>query len=174
MNRNTIAAFLVAAGASVAGGFAVLSGSLSPAGAYVAECNPGADCVLVARPRPDQCAVLLEGGGDRPGEVSGIDGDGAEAARMLAQLMEAQFISGAHTFAASGGCEVALLLSSEQAAAWRDALTGQTDGGPGIGDVAAVLTPSTSRGIPIQWGGWSAPGERTQAFDLSVVDGGTL
>lgn len=172
MNRNRIAAFLFAAGASVAGGFAILSGSLSPSGAYVAECAPGADCVLVARPRPDQCTVLLEGGGDRPGEVSGLAGDGAEAARMLYALMEAQLVSGFHTLASPGGCEVAILMTSQQATGWRDALTGQTDGGTTIGDVAAVLSPSTARGVPVQWGGWSSPEERTEAFDLSAVDGG--
>lgn len=172
MNRNRIAAFLFAAGATVAGGFAVLSGSLSPAGAYVAECAPGGDCVLVARPRPDQCGVLLEGGGDRPGEVSGLGGDGAEAARMLYALLEAQVISGFHTLVGNGGCEVAILLTSEQATGWRDALTGQADGGPTMGDVAAVLSPSQVRGVPIQWGGWSSPEERTVSFDLTAVDAG--
>lgn len=174
MNRNTVAAFLVAAGASVAGGFALVSSFLSPAGAYVADCNPGADCVLVTSPRADQCAVLLEGGGDRPGEVSGLDGSGAEAARMLASIIEAQLISGAYTFPSVNGCEVAILMSSEQATAWRDALTGQRDGGPSLGDVAAVLRPSTTRNVPIQWGGWSTPEQRTEAFSLSPVsDGGT-
>lgn len=176
MNRTQIAAFLVAVGGTVAGGFAALSSLLSTTGAFTIECAPpDGDCVLVAEARADQCAVLLEGGGDRPGEVSGLDGDGAAAARAVFAMMEAGAINGFRSLPKDGGgCVVAMALSREQARAWREALTGTSTGeaAGAIDGAAAVLAPSAPMFAPVQWGGGPAPEERTEAFDLVAVDGG--
>jgi hypothetical protein len=175
MNRNQIAALLIAVGGSVAGGFALVSSSLSPAGQYIVECAPpDGDCVLVTVPAVDQCPVLLEGGGDRPGEASGLDGDGAQAARVLYAMMEAQAINGFRTIVDGAGCKVAIALSRQQARAWRATLTGEDGGGSSLGEGVAILSPATATGIPVQWGGAPSPEERVEAFDLSAVDGGTL
>jgi len=174
MNRNQIAALLVAMGGTVAGGFALVSSSLSPAGSYTVECAPpDGDCVLVTAPAVDQCAVLLEGGGDRPGEVSGLDGDNAQAARVLFAMQEAGAISGFRSIVDGDACKVAIALSREQARAWRATLTGEDSGGS-LGEGVAILTPATATGIPVQWGGAPSPEERVEAFDLSAADGGTL
>lgn len=176
MNRTQIAAFLVAVGGTVAGGFAALSSLLSTTGAFTIECAPpDGDCVLVAEARADQCVVLLEGGGDRPGEVSGLDGDGAAAARAVFAMMEAGAINGFRSLPKDGGgCVVAMALSREQARAWREALTGTGTGeaAGAIDGAAAVLAPSAPMFAPVQWGGGPAPEERTEAFDLVAVDGG--
>lgn len=173
MNRNSLAALLVAVGGSVAGGFAYLSSVLSPAGSYVVECAPSdGDCVLVTAPASDQCAVLLEGGGDRPGETSGLDGDNAQAARVLYAMQEAGAINGFHTIDGDNGCKIAIALSRNQARAWRDTLTGAGGDGSSLGEGVAILTPTTATGIPVQWGGAPSPEERVEAFDLSAADGG--
>lgn len=172
MNRNRLLALLVTVGGSVAGGFAYLSGVLSPAMSYLVECAPDdGDCVLVTVPAQDQCAVLLEGGGDRPGEMSGLDGDGAVAARALYAMMEAGAINGFRTIVDVNGCKVAMALSREQARAWRDTLTGGTDGST-LAEAVAVLTPAPPAGVPVQWGGAPSPEERVEAFDLTAVDAG--
>jgi hypothetical protein len=171
MNRS-LAAFLVAVGGTVAGGFALLSSSLSPSGQYLVECAPDdGDCVLVTVPAQDQCAVLLEGGGDRPGEVSGLDGDGAQAARALFAMLETSAISGFRTIVDGAGCKVAIALSREQARTWRATLTGEADGSA-VQEAVAILTPATATGVPVQWGGAPSPEERVEAFDLSAVDAG--
>lgn len=172
MNRNRLAAILVAVGGTVAGGFAYLSSILSPGGSYVVECAPNdGDCVMSTIPMQDQCAVLLEGGGDRPGEVSGLDGDNALAARTLYAMMEAGAINGFRTIVDGEGCKVVLALSREQARSWRDILTGQGDDGT-LGDVLASLSPAPPANVPVQWGGGPAPEERTEGYDLSAADGG--
>ena len=174
MNRSSLAALLVAVGGTVAGGFALLSSSLSPAGQYLVECAPeDGDCVLVTVPAQDQCAVLLEGGGDRPGEVSGLDGPGAQAARDLYTMMEANVISGFRTIVADDGCHAVMSLTREQAREWRAVLTGEVVDGGSIGEAVAVLTPTSPVGVPVQWGGGPTPEERTEGYDLSSVDGGT-
>lgn len=167
---------LVAVGGTVAGGLAVLSSSLAPAGKFRIECAPpDGDCVLVADARPDQCAVLLEGGGDRPGEVSGLNGDGAAAARALYAMMEAGAINGFRTIPKDGGgCLPVLAMTRAQARAWRDALTG-ADVSPVSGVIeaaAAILSPSAPVFAPIQWGGGPLPEDRGEAFELTAVDGG--
>lgn len=173
MNRS-LAAFLVAVGGTVAGGFAYLSSSLSPASQYLIECAPNnGDCVLVTVPASDQCAVLLEGGGDRPGEVSGLDGDGAKAARDLYAMMEAGVISGFRGIVVGGACNVVMSLTREQAREWRAVLTGEAVDGGSIGEAVAVLTPTSPLGVPVQWGGGPSPEQRTEGYDLSSVDGGT-
>ena len=172
MNRNRITALLVAVGGTVAGGFAYLSSVLAPAGSYLVECAPNdGDCVLVARPVVDQCAVLLEGGGDRPGETSGLEGDNAVAARALYAMMEAGAINGFRTIVDENGCRVAMALSREQARAWRDTLTGEDEGST-LAEAVAVLTPVPPTGIPVQWGGAPSPEDRVEAFDLSAIDAG--
>lgn len=172
MNRSSLAALLVAVGGTVAGGFAYLSSSLSPAGQYLVECAPNdGDCVLVTVPAQDQCAVLLEGGGDRPGEVSGLEGDNAQAARALYAMMEAGAISGFRTIVDGAGCKVAVALSREQARSWRATLTGGIDSGT-LGEAVAVLTPASPSGVPVTWGGAPSPEERVEAYDLSAVDAG--
>lgn len=173
MNRNTLAALLIATGGSIAGGFALLSSTLAPSGQFIVECAPeDGDCVLVADPAADQCAVLLEGGGDRPGEVSGLDGVGAQAARDLYAMQEAGVINGFHTLLTSTGCQVAMALTREQARQWREVLTGETPDGGSIGQAVAVLTPGNPIGIPIQWAGGPTPDQRTEGYDLSTLDGG--
>jgi hypothetical protein len=172
VNRNRITALLVAVGGTVAGGFAYLSSVLAPAGSYLVECAPNdGDCVLVARPVVDQCAVLLEGGGDRPGETSGLEGDNAVAARALYAMMEAGAINGFRTIVDENGCRVAMALSREQARAWRDTLTGEDEGST-LAEAVAVLTPVPPTGIPVQWGGAPSPEDRVEAFDLSAIDAG--
>lgn len=174
MNRTSLAALLVAVGGSIAGGFAYLSSSLSVSGQYLIECAPdNGDCVLVTVPTQDQCAVLLEGGGDRPGEASGLDGDGAKAARDLYGMMEANVINGFRTIVADGGCSVVMALTREQAREWRQVLTGEVVDGGSIGEAVAVLTPASPVGAPVQWGGGPAPQERTEGYDLSTLDGGS-
>lgn len=173
MNRN-LTALLVAIGGTVAGGFALVSSSLSPSGQYLVECAPeDGDCVLVTVPAQDQCAVLLEGGGDRPGEVSGLDGDSAQAARALYAMQEAGAINGFRTIVDGAGCKVAVALSREQARAWRATLTGEADGSA-VQEAVAILTPAPPAGVPVQWGGAPSPDERVEAFDLSAVDAGVL
>lgn len=173
MNRTTLAAFLVAAGGTVAGGFALLSSTLAPSGQFLIECAPDdGDCVLAADPAPDQCAVLLEGGGDRPGEVSGLDGPGAQAARDLYAMMEAGTINGFHTLPDGAGCKVAMALTRQQAREWREVLTGEVVDGGSIGQAVAVITPASPLNIPLQWGGGPTPEQRTEGYDLSAVDGG--
>lgn len=169
MNRTTLAAFLVAAGGTVAGGFALLSSTLAPSGQFLVECAPDdGDCVLAADPAPDQCAVLLEGGGDRPGEVSGLDGPGAQAARDLYAMMEAGTISGFRTLVVDGGaCRVAIALSRAQATEWHEVLVGSVEN-PTLTDPLATLTPANPTGLPVQWGGGSGPQDRTEAWDLAA------
>lgn len=170
MNRT--AAFLLLLGGSAAGGFALLSQSLAPSGQFVVECAPpDGDCVLVTEPRADQCAVLLEGGGDRPGELSGLEGAGATAARALYGMMEAGAINGFRTIVVDGGCKTAIALSRSQAREWRATLTGASEGGA-ISQAAAVLAPASPTGFPVQWGGAPSPEERGEAFDLIAVDAG--
>lgn len=173
MNRNRLAALLIAVGGSVAGGFALLSSTLAPSGQFLVECAPDdGDCVLAADPAPDQCAVLLEGGGDRPGEASGLEGDGAKAARDLYALQEAGLINGFRTIVVDGGaCRVAIALSRMQAREWRATLTGESAGGP-VSDAIAVLSPAPPSGVPVQWGGAPSPEERVEAYDLTAVDAG--
>lgn len=173
MNRTSLAALLIAVGGSVAGGFAYLSSSLSPVGQYLIECAPNdGDCVLVTLPEQGQCVVLLEGGGDRPGEVSGLGGDGAKAARDLYGMMEAGVISGFRTILTDAGCKTVMALTREQAREWREVLTGGVADGGAIGEAVAVLVPASPVGIPIQWGGGPSPQERTEGYDLSTLDGG--
>lgn len=172
MNRTRLAAILTALAGSVAGGVAIVQGVLTPGASLIVECAPEGDCVMAARPSPEQCPVLLEGGGDRPGEVSGLDGDGAKAARIVLDLLASEAISGAHTLAADGGCIVAIQLTREQAIAWREVLTGAPGDDGTIGEAVAVLTPTNPAGLAVQWGGGPAPEERTQAFDLAAVDAG--
>lgn len=173
MSRTNLAALLVAVGGTVAGGFAYLSSTLSPSGSYLIECAPeNGDCVLVTVPAQDQCAVLLEGGGDRPGEVSGLDGDGAQAARTLFAMMEAGAISGFRSIADGDACRVVVALSREQARAWRATLTGDTSDGASLAEAVAILSPAPPTGVPVQWGGAPSPEERVEAFDLSAVDAG--
>jgi hypothetical protein len=175
MNRNQIAGLLVLVGGSVAGGFAALSSLLAPSGSFTIECAPpDGDCVLIAEPRADQCAVLLEGGGDRPGEVSGLDVPEAAAARALFAMMEANAISGFRTMPKDAGCMVAMAMTRAQARSWREALTGTGDAAVegALDAAAAILTPSAPVFAPVQWGGGPSPEERTEAFDLSAVDGG--
>jgi hypothetical protein len=173
MNRS-LAAFLVAVGGTVAGGFALLSSSLSSSGQYLIECAPDdGDCVLVTVPAQDQCVVLLEGGGDRPGEVSGLSGDGAQAARDLYAMLESGVISGFRTISVDTGCNVVMSLTREQAREWRAVLTGEVVDGGSIGEAVAVLTPTSPVGVPMQWGGGPTPEQRTEGYDLSSVDGGS-
>lgn len=178
MNRNQLLGFLIAAAGSVAGGIAIVQGVLAPGAQLLVECAPDGDCVMAARPKPEQCPVLLEGGGDRPGEVTPIDDRPEhEAVRVLQALQESHAIGGFRTVPdVGGGCIVAVQLSREQARAWREVLTGQGPDGGIIGDgtALATLTPTSPAGLPIQWGGGSAPEERIEAFDLLAVDGGTL
>lgn len=174
MNRNALAALLVAIGGSVAGGFAFLSSSLSPSGSYLIECAPNdGDCVLATVPAQDQCPVLLEGGGDRPGEVSGLEGDGAQAARALYAMMEAGAISGFRVLADVDGCKIAMMLTRQQAREWRAALVGDIPDAGSIGEAVATLTPASPIGLPVQWAGGPGPDQRTEGYDLSTVDGGT-
>lgn len=172
MNQNRLLALLVAVGGSVAGGFAYLSGVLSPTMSYLVECAPDdGDCVLVTVPQQDQCAVLLEGGGDRPGEASGLDGDGAVAARALYAMMEAGAINGFRTIVDVNGCKIVMALSREQARAWRATLTGE-DGSSTLAEAVAILTPVQPAGVPVQWAGAPLPEDRVEAFDLAAVDAG--
>jgi len=169
MNRPSLTALLVALGGTVAGGFALISSVLSPAGQYLVECVPdNGDCVLVTVPAQDQCPVLLEGGGDRPGEVSGLDGDDAQAARALYAMMEAGAINGFRTIVDVAGCKVAVALSREQAKSWRATLTGEVEGNA-ISEAVAVLNPAAPAVVPVQWGGSASPEERTEAFDLAQI-----
>lgn len=171
MNRTTLAALLVALAGSVVGGVTIVQGVLEPGAQLLVECAPDGDCVMAARPLADQCAVLLEGGGDRPGETSGLDEGGAKAARILVALLEGQAINGFHTVAVDGGCLVAIALSRQQASEWHAVLTGDESGGV-ISQAVAVFQPTTAAGLPIQWGGGPAPEERTEAWDLLAVDAG--
>lgn len=172
MNRNNLAALLVAVGGSAAGGFALLSSVLAPDGQYMVECAPDdGDCVLYVVPAADQCAVLLEGGGDRPGEVSGLEGDGAQAARALYAMMEAGAINGFHSLVAGDACGIAIALSRMQARAWRDTLAGGTTDGGTMGDAIAILSPATVSGVPVQWAGAPSPEQRTEGFTLTANDG---
>lgn len=171
MNRT--AAFLLFLGGSAAGGFALLSQTLSPSGQFLVECAPpDGDCVLVADPRADQCPVLLEGGGDRPGEVSGLSGDAAQAARDVYAMLEAGVISGFRTIPGDGACKVVMSMTREQAREWRSVLVGDVVDGGTIGEAVATMTPTSPIGAPVQWGGGPAPEERTEGYDLSAVDGG--
>ena len=65
MNRTRLAGLLVALAGSVAGGVAIVQGVLAPGASLLVECAPDADCVMVAKPTDDQCAVLLEVHGQR-------------------------------------------------------------------------------------------------------------
>lgn len=170
MNKTAATtAFLLAVGTTIAGGFAAISSLLAPKGVFVAYCKAGADCVLIMSPQPDQCEVLLEGGGDRPGEVSGLDGDNAEAARMLFAMQEAGLITGFRTLISDTGCEIAVALSAAQAESWRLALMSQADGGQVLEEAVAVLGPGVMADVPVQWGGWSLPEERTEKLVLSAL-----
>lgn len=172
MNRNTLAALLVALAGSVVGGVTVVQGVLEPDAQLLVECAPDGDCVMAARPLAGQCAVLLEGGGDRPGEASGLEGDGAQVARILYALQEGEAISGFRTIPADTGCTVAVALSRQQASEWRAALTGEDAAGQPLGQAVATLIPTSPAGLPVQWGGGAAPEERTEAWDLLAVDAG--
>lgn len=172
MNSTRLAAILAALAGSVVGGVAIVQGVLAPGAQLIVECEPGGDCVMAARPRPEQCPVLLEGGGDRPGEASGIEGDSAKAARILLELQGEQAISGFRTLPEDGGCVVAIQLSRQQAAAWHSVLTGGAPDGVLVGDAVAILTPASPTGLPVQWGGGPAPEERTEAWDLLAADAG--
>lgn len=174
MNRTRLAGLLVALAGSVAGGVAIVQNVLTPGASLIVECAPDADCVMVARPADTQCLVLLEGGGDRPGETSGTEGPDAEAARILLMLMEGDAISGFRTIPSGSGCLVGVQLSRAQAQAWRQVLTGESADDGAIGEAVAMLTPASPAGFPAQWGGGSTPEQRTEAFDLATVDGGVL
>jgi hypothetical protein len=171
MNRTTLAALLVALAGSVVGGVTIVQGVLEPSAELLVECAPEGDCVMVARPLAGQCAVLLEGGGDRPGETSGLEGDGAQVARILLALLEGGAINGFRTIPADSGCTVAVALSRQQASEWRAALAGGA-GGEELGQAVALLVPASPAGVAVQWGGGPAPEERTQAWNLLAVDAG--
>lgn len=164
---NRIALWLIALTGSVAGGVAVVQGVLGPNAQILVECVPDGDCVMAASPAPEQCAVLLEGGGDRPGEVSGLQGQNAEAARILYALLEGQAISGFKTTATQNGCLVAMALSRQQAAEWREVLLGNAEGST-VEEAVATLVPANPAGVAVQWGGASAPEDRTEAWDLAA------
>jgi hypothetical protein len=172
MNRTTLAGLLVALAGSIVGGVTIVQGVLEPGAELIVECAPEGDCVMAARPAAEQCPTLLEGGGDRPGEATGLEGDQAKAARILVALLEGGAINGFRTVAADSGCVVAVALSRQQAAEWRQALTGQDAGGNVGGEVLATLTPTSPAGLQVQWAGSSAPEERTEAFNLLAVDAG--
>lgn len=172
MNRTQLAALLVALAGSAVGGVALVQGVLTPGASLIVECAPDADCVMVAEPLASQCVTLLEGGGDRPGETTGLEGDNAAAARMLYALLEGGAINGFRTIPDGDGCRVGVQLSREQARAWREVLTGQSADDGAIGEAVATLTPTSSVGFPVQWGGAALPEERLEAFDLMAVDAG--
>lgn len=159
---------------SVGGGVAVVSNLLKPAYPVLVECSPDEDCVMVVVPKDDQCPILLEGGGDRPGEMSGLSSDLAEVARILYALQDGGSINGFKAISDGTGCKVGISLSKEQAKAWREVLTDQAADDGSIGEASAVLTPTNPTGFPVQWGGASSVESRTEAFDLTAVDGGTL
>lgn len=117
--------------------------------------------------------MLLEGGGDRPGEASGLDGNGAQAARDLYAMMEANVISGFRTIIVDGQCNAVMSLTREQAREWRSVLTGDVADGGSIGEAVVILTPVSPVGVPVQWGGGPTPQERTEGYDLSTPDGGS-
>lgn len=170
MNRTQLAALIAALAGTVVGGVAVVQGLTNGAPMSLA-CAPEGDCVLAVRPVTDQCATLLEGGGDRPGETTGLEGDSAQAARVLFALQEGGAINGFRTVVDGSGCVVAVALSRQQADAWRDVLV--TPDASALGEAAAILQPASVAAVPVQWGGGPAPEERTESFTLTAVDAGT-
>jgi len=169
MTRTQLAAFIAALAGSVVGGVAVVQG-LTNGEPMSLACAPEGDCVLGARPVSGQCPVLLEGGGDRPGEVSGLDGDGAQVARVLYALMEGGAINGFRTIADDDGCIVAVAMSRQQADAWRDVLLAPD--ASTLSEAAAILQPAPAQQLPVQWAGGPGPEDRTETFTLSAVDAG--
>ena len=168
MNRLNLAVLLTALAGGVVGGVALVQGITE--GPFTLACAPDGACVMAARPVVDQCAVLLEGGGDRPGEVSGLDGDNAQAARVLFALMEGGAIDGFRTLPDGAGCVVAIALSRQQADEWRAVLL--DPGASAMGEAVAILQPAPATQLPVQWGGGPTPEERTETFELSATDAG--
>lgn len=169
MNRLQLASLITALAGTVVGGVAVVQ-SLTGGTPMSLSCAPDGDCVLGARPVADQCAVLLEGGGDRPGEMSGLEGDGAQAARVLYALQEGGAINGFRTLPDGDGCIVAIALSRQQADAWRDVVLAPD--ASTLGEAAAILQPAPAAQLAVQWGGGPTPEERTETFELSATDAG--
>jgi hypothetical protein len=172
MNRNRLAALLLALAGSTAGGVALVNSVLSAGAPLKVQCYPdGGDCLMVALPTPEQCPVLLEGGGDRPGEVTPIDDrDEHKAARILTALMEHQAIVSWHTDAVPEGCRVAIFLRRDQADAWRQVLTGKDELGNGLDgeDVLIDINVGNPVNIPIVLGGQPPMENRTEVYDLAV------
>ena len=170
MNRTTLALLLASLAGGVVGGVALVQG-ITDGQPFSLTCAPdGGSCVMAARPMPDQCGVLLEGGGDRPGEVSGVDGDNAQAARVLLALQEGGAIDGFRTLPDATGCIVAIALSRQQADAWADVLL-QPDASA-MGEAVAILQPAPATQLPVQWGGGPPPEERIETYQLSAADAG--
>lgn len=127
---------------------------------------------MVAFPTVEQCPVLLEGGGDRPGESTPIDGrDEHKAARILTTLMEHGAIVSWHTDAVADGCRVAIFLRRDQADAWRQLLTGKDELGNGLDgeDVLIDINVGDPVNVPIALGGQPPVENRTEVYDLAVV-----
>lgn len=169
MNRTQLAALIAALAGTVVGGVAVVQ-NLTAGAPMSLACAPDGDCVLAVRPVADQCPTLLEGGGDRPGETTGLEGDAAQAARVLFALQEGGAVNGFRTLVDGDGCVVAVALSRQQADAWRDVLLAPD--ATTLAEAAAILQPASVDLVPVQWGGGPAPEERTETFTLSAVDAG--
>lgn len=174
MNRQRLAAILVALAGSVGGGVAVVTGVLSPGAPLVVRVDASGAALLEAVPDPSQCPTLLAGGGDRPYEVrpDGLD-DRAEdtVARVLQSLASESAISGAHTEPVDGGCHVCVYLTPEQASSWREVLTGLGPDGT-VGDAVATLTPvpTSSPTVCGTLAGWSEPAAFSTASDLAAKE----
>lgn len=170
MNKLNLAILLTSLAGTVVGGVALVQG-ITDGRPFELSCAPdGGGCVMAAFPLADQCAVLLEGGGDRPGEVSGLQGDNAQAARVLYALQEGGAIDGFRTLPDGTGCVVAVALSRQQADEWRAVLL--DPGASAMGEAVAILQPASASQLPVQWGGGPAPEERTETFELSATDAG--
>lgn len=170
MNKTNIAIFLGIVAGSVGGGVALVQ-SVTESRPFELSCAPEGDCVLAAYPKADQCGVLLEGGGDRPGETSGLEGDGAQAARVLYVLLEGSAINGFRTLPTADGCVVAVSLSRQQADEWRAVLL-EPDSST-TAEAVAILQPAPATQLPVQWGGGPTPEERTETYELLAADAGT-
>lgn len=170
MNRQRLAAILVALAGSVGGGVAVVTGVLSPGTPLVVRTDANGAALLEAVPDPSQCPTLLAGGGDRPYEVrpDGLDGRAEDTvARVLSSLASEGTIAGAHTEPVDGGCHVCVYLTPSQAQSWREVLTGWGPDGQ-IGDATASLTP-VNPNAPTVCGtlaGWSEPKQFSGEQDL--------
>lgn len=169
MNKTQLAALLTTLTGSALGGIVIVKGLLAPESPVIVDCAPDADCVMAVKPLINQCPVLLEGGGDRPGEVSGLNGENAAVARVLYLLLENSAINGFRTIPDDQGCKIGIQLSREQARAWRELLTGETSDNSVVEEALALLSPTSPTGLPVQWAGSSAPEDRTEAFDLTVT-----